>query len=146
MPVAPFQVVVLPINMKRSNVVENAERLYRQLVSGFDVLLDDRDQRAGFKFKTQSSGDADPVDGQLQDDRAVRSRDSAAGAEERPESSWTGSSRRSGSSGHRYAGRVVSLHDSRPTAVETSAGENTVGRSYLFASSYLTQSSKPAIG
>jgi prolyl-tRNA synthetase len=49
---APFQVAVVPINMNDESVVRTAEELYGQLASaGLDVLLDDRDQRAGFKFK-----------------------------------------------------------------------------------------------
>jgi prolyl-tRNA synthetase len=50
--IAPFQVVVVPINAPKSQRVrETAERLYTELVaSGYDVLLDDRDERPGVKF------------------------------------------------------------------------------------------------
>jgi len=49
---APFDVVVVPINMHRSDAVrEAAESLYTELLeAGFDVLLDDRDARPGVKF------------------------------------------------------------------------------------------------
>jgi len=50
--IAPFQVVVVPINAPKSQRVrETAERLYAELVAaGVDVLLDDRDERPGVKF------------------------------------------------------------------------------------------------
>jgi prolyl-tRNA synthetase len=50
--IAPFQVVVVPINAPKSpNVRETAERLYAELAAaGYDVLLDDRDERPGVKF------------------------------------------------------------------------------------------------
>lgn len=49
---APFQVVIIPINAKRSeNVREKAELLYQELLNfGVDVLLDDRDERPGILF------------------------------------------------------------------------------------------------
>lgn len=49
---APFDVVLVPINMHRSEAVkEAAEALYLELQGqGFDVLLDDRDARPGVKF------------------------------------------------------------------------------------------------
>ena len=51
-PLAPFDVVLVPINMHRSEVVrEAAEALYAELTdSGLDVLFDDRDVRPGVKF------------------------------------------------------------------------------------------------
>jgi prolyl-tRNA synthetase len=50
--IAPFQVVVVPINAPKSQRVrETADRLYAELVAaGVDVLLDDRDERPGVKF------------------------------------------------------------------------------------------------
>jgi prolyl-tRNA synthetase len=50
--IAPFQVVVVPINAPKSpRVRETAERLYNELLAaGIDVLLDDRDERPGVKF------------------------------------------------------------------------------------------------
>jgi prolyl-tRNA synthetase len=50
--IAPFQLVVVPLNAAKSpRVRETAERLYSELLAaGFDVLLDDRDERPGVKF------------------------------------------------------------------------------------------------
>ena len=50
--IAPFQVVIVPINAPKSpRVRETAERLYNELLAaGVDVLLDDRDERPGVKF------------------------------------------------------------------------------------------------
>ena len=50
--IAPFQVVVVPINAPKSpRVRETAERLYNELkAAGYDALLDDRDERPGVKF------------------------------------------------------------------------------------------------
>ncbi|HYE13600.1 MAG TPA: His/Gly/Thr/Pro-type tRNA ligase C-terminal domain-containing protein, partial [Pyrinomonadaceae bacterium] len=50
--IAPFDVVVTVTNVKNTEMVEAGERLYEQLTAaGLDVLLDDRDERAGVKFK-----------------------------------------------------------------------------------------------
>ena len=51
-PLAPFDVVLVPINMHRSaDVREATEALYAELrESGLAVLLDDRDARPGVKF------------------------------------------------------------------------------------------------
>jgi prolyl-tRNA synthetase len=50
--IAPFQVVLVPINyQKSSRVQETADALYRDFnAAGIDVLLDDRDARPGVKF------------------------------------------------------------------------------------------------
>jgi prolyl-tRNA synthetase len=50
--IAPFQVVVVPLNASKSQrVKETADRLYAELsTAGVDVLLDDRDERPGVKF------------------------------------------------------------------------------------------------
>jgi len=48
---APFKICVLPLAMKDKDVVETAENIYRDLTDrGIEVLLDDRDERAGVKF------------------------------------------------------------------------------------------------
>lgn len=48
----PFDVVVTITNMKQDEVREAGEKLYRDLQArGLEVLLDDRDERAGVKFK-----------------------------------------------------------------------------------------------
>jgi prolyl-tRNA synthetase len=51
-PIAPFDVVLIPINMHRSDELrEAAEALYAELTGiGLDVLFDDRDARPGVKF------------------------------------------------------------------------------------------------
>ena len=50
--IAPFEVVVVPVNAKVSEQLELAERIYGELkAAGVDVLLDDRKERAGVKFK-----------------------------------------------------------------------------------------------
>lgn len=49
---APFQVAICPIQMKKSDVVrETCEKLYEELsAAGIDVILDDRDIRPGVMF------------------------------------------------------------------------------------------------
>ncbi|KTD16655.1 proline--tRNA ligase [Legionella jordanis] len=49
---APFQVVIIPINGHRSAIVkQTAESIYTQLIEqGYDVLLDDRNERPGVLF------------------------------------------------------------------------------------------------
>ncbi len=51
-PIAPFDVVLVSLNMHRSPAVaEASERLYNELTeAGYDVLWDDRDARPGVKF------------------------------------------------------------------------------------------------
>ena len=50
--IAPFDVVVTVTNMNDAHLAATAEQVATQLEnSGFDVLLDDRDERAGVKFK-----------------------------------------------------------------------------------------------
>ena len=50
-PVAPFEVTILPLQMHNEAVVEAASKIYGGLLDmGIDALLDDRDERAGVKF------------------------------------------------------------------------------------------------
>jgi prolyl-tRNA synthetase len=51
-PIAPFQVVLVPLNLQKSDRVRAAsDRLYAELTdAGIEVLLDDRDARPGVKF------------------------------------------------------------------------------------------------
>ena len=50
--IAPFEVVIVPVNAKENSQLEYAEQIYTELKScGVDVLLDDRKERAGVKFK-----------------------------------------------------------------------------------------------
>ncbi len=51
MSLAPYEVVITPVKFE-GQVAQFSNELYRQLVdAGIDVLLDDRDQRPGVKFK-----------------------------------------------------------------------------------------------
>jgi len=50
--IAPFDVVVTPTNVKDEAIAKTAEEIAGKLeAAGFDVLLDDRDERPGVKFK-----------------------------------------------------------------------------------------------
>ena len=50
--IAPFEVVIVPINAKDEAQMQIAEKLYADMKNaGIDVLLDDRKDRAGVKFK-----------------------------------------------------------------------------------------------
>ena len=50
-PIAPFEVIILPLQMHKTEVVETAENIYTELLDlKIDTLLDDRDERAGVKF------------------------------------------------------------------------------------------------
>jgi prolyl-tRNA synthetase len=50
--IAPYQLLIIPVNVKDLKSMEVAEGLYAALEQkGFEVLMDDRDERAGVKFK-----------------------------------------------------------------------------------------------
>ena len=50
--VAPYHISVIPVNVKDEEQVKVANELYEQLTSmGVEALLDDRNERAGVKFK-----------------------------------------------------------------------------------------------
>ena len=50
--IAPFEIVVAPVNVKDETVRTAAEGIAKQLeTAGYDVILDDRDERPGVKFK-----------------------------------------------------------------------------------------------
>ncbi len=50
--ITPFQVEILPLNMEHKESAEIAEDIYRTLnQASITVLIDDRDERAGVKFK-----------------------------------------------------------------------------------------------
>jgi len=52
MSIAPLQLALLPLQIQDAPVRETAERLYQQMrEEGIEALLDDRDERAGVKFK-----------------------------------------------------------------------------------------------
>ena len=51
MPLAPFHVHLVPVNVKDKPTMDAAETIYKDLVEAkVDVLMDDRDERAGVKF------------------------------------------------------------------------------------------------
>ena len=50
--IAPYQAIIIIPNLTNEKQVEVAENLYQQLqAAGIETLLDDRDERAGVKFK-----------------------------------------------------------------------------------------------
>ncbi len=50
--IAPFQVVIVPIDINNDRMWEVAKNIYNELKeSGIEVVLDDRGERAGVKFK-----------------------------------------------------------------------------------------------
>jgi prolyl-tRNA synthetase len=50
--IAPFQVILVPVNIADDAQRAAAERLYADLLAAnIEVLYDDRDERAGVKFK-----------------------------------------------------------------------------------------------
>ena len=50
--IAPYKVDIVIVNMKDETQVEVANKLYDELTkAGVEVMLDDRDLRAGVKFK-----------------------------------------------------------------------------------------------
>ncbi len=52
LPIAPYQVALIPLQVQNAAVMEAAESLMQQFeAAGVDVLLDDREQRPGVKFK-----------------------------------------------------------------------------------------------
>jgi prolyl-tRNA synthetase len=52
LPIAPFQVLITIVNSKQEEIKTAAEKLYRELLDrNIEVLLDDRDERPGSKFK-----------------------------------------------------------------------------------------------
>ncbi|MBI5118582.1 proline--tRNA ligase [Candidatus Poribacteria bacterium] len=51
-PIAPFQVIITPVSTNDEAIMSAAEKIYSELCAkGIDVLLDDRDERPGVKFK-----------------------------------------------------------------------------------------------
>lgn len=49
--VAPYTVCIVPVNTKDDDINKLSEDLYNKFNEKLDVLLDDRDERAGVKFK-----------------------------------------------------------------------------------------------
>jgi prolyl-tRNA synthetase len=52
MPLAPYQVIITPVNVNEKSIMDAAENLYNSMLAeGIEVIFDDRDERAGVKFK-----------------------------------------------------------------------------------------------
>jgi prolyl-tRNA synthetase len=50
--IAPFDIEIIPLDMGDKEIQETAETIYNDLFGeGFEVLMDDRDERPGIKFK-----------------------------------------------------------------------------------------------
>ncbi len=50
--IAPYQILIIPVNVKDVRSMDIAEDMHKALEEkGFEVLIDDRDERAGVKFK-----------------------------------------------------------------------------------------------
>ena len=50
--VAPYEALVIPVNVKNEEQMAAAEKIYQELkTKGIEVLMDDRDERPGVKFK-----------------------------------------------------------------------------------------------
>ena len=50
--IAPYEVIIIIANIKNTEQTSLAENIYRKLIGeGIDALLDDREERAGIKFK-----------------------------------------------------------------------------------------------
>lgn len=51
MAIAPYHVIIIPVNMKNNDIVKIAEDMYHNLLKEkIEVILDDTDERAGVKF------------------------------------------------------------------------------------------------
>ncbi len=52
LPLAPYEVLVVPINVKDDFIMKTATKIYSELcTAGIETLIDDREQSPGFKFK-----------------------------------------------------------------------------------------------
>ena len=52
MPLAPYEVALLPLQVQAAEVMGPAEKLFQELMDlGVETVLDDRDERPGMKFK-----------------------------------------------------------------------------------------------
>ncbi len=50
MSIAPFQVLIVPVNVEDETLMTAAKEIYDALTKKYEVLLDDRNERAGVKF------------------------------------------------------------------------------------------------
>jgi prolyl-tRNA synthetase len=52
MPLAPYHLIITPVNVNEEDIMTVAENLYKSMLTeGIEVIFDDRDERAGVKFK-----------------------------------------------------------------------------------------------
>jgi len=52
LPIAPFQVLILPVNYEDVKMRTVSDKIHKELENaGYEVLMDDRNERAGVKFK-----------------------------------------------------------------------------------------------
>ena len=52
MPLAPYHVIITPVNVNEEDIMKAAENLYNSMLAeSIEVIFDDRDERAGVKFK-----------------------------------------------------------------------------------------------
>ncbi|MGA1869212.1 MAG: proline--tRNA ligase [bacterium] len=52
LPIAPFEALVLPLNIDKKKVVEVGKWIYKQLlINGIETIFDDRNESPGIKFK-----------------------------------------------------------------------------------------------
>jgi prolyl-tRNA synthetase len=50
--IAPYQAIIIPVNSKEEQLRSTSQKIYRKLKElGVEVILDDRNERAGVKFK-----------------------------------------------------------------------------------------------
>lgn len=50
--VSPYKAIILPLDVTKENIMREASEVYQELKNqGIETLLDDRDERAGVKFK-----------------------------------------------------------------------------------------------
>lgn len=50
--ISPYKVIILPLDVTDKKIMQNAQDIYRTLgLNNIEALLDDRDERAGVKFK-----------------------------------------------------------------------------------------------
>jgi len=50
--IAPYQVIIIPVNNRKTEQMDTAEFIYKELRKrGIETIIDDRDERAGVKFK-----------------------------------------------------------------------------------------------
>ncbi len=49
--IAPFHVIIIPVNTEDEEIMKAATGLYNKLCKNYEVLIDDRNERPGVKFK-----------------------------------------------------------------------------------------------